>query len=137
MHASLPNNNSASFFPLRHTPGRAIDTAAEVQLASQRPLIPLHMDLVLHDNRDTIERAERLIILISLRRGLSRSVDSFSLRLQKRSRVDARRVGIATDQREQSLDNRGGSHLARQIAGMIIDRSIIPIVTDPLLARRR
>lgn len=58
MHGGFPNDYGACLLPLFDAPGRRPrELAREVQLRSQSPSVPLHMHLVLHRNRDTVQRS--------------------------------------------------------------------------------
>lgn len=105
MHCGLANNNSPSFLPFPYTPRAALQATLEVQLTPQCPLIPLQVYLVLHHNRHSIQWAQRLPLLVSLRRGLRSRNNRFRMRFEESDRVLAGWLSIATDQGEEGLDD--------------------------------
>lgn len=125
MHIRLPNDNRPGLLPLLDTPRRLIPLRAEIQSTPQRPRVPLELDLVLHRHGHPVQRAQRLPILVPLRRRRGRRADEILPGLDERDRVRALLVAAAPDQRQQSLDDRRGRQLPGQVARVVVGGGVV------------
>lgn len=127
MHIRLPNDNRASLLPLLDTPRRLVYRGAEIQLTPQRPRVPLEMDLILHRHRHSVQRAQRLPVLVPLRRRLRRGADLILLGLEERDRMRALWLAIipAPDQGQEGLDDRRGRQLPGPVARVVVGGGVV------------